>query len=101
MSSPRIPLAELSVAVRNAVEQVLSKHDAASVEKLWVGFVAPENLATSESAQKVANALTKEGNITAEASVGQLSATQAGTAQERFQPVVPLRIIGLIYAPKS
>jgi hypothetical protein len=97
MSTHPIPLGELAAAVQNAVEQALSKHGAVSVDKLWVGFVAPEAIATSESAQKVASLLSKEGGIKAEPSVGQLGVIAAGGAQEH---AVPQRIIGLIFNPK-
>lgn len=98
MSAPRIPLGELATAVQNAVEQALSKYGKVPVDKLWVGFVAPDNIATPESAQQVATVLSREGGIKAEPSVGQLSVAVAGAAQER---VLPRRIIGLIYDPKS
>jgi hypothetical protein len=98
MSTPRIPLAELAVAVQNAVEQALSKQGAVPVEKLWVGFVAPDNIATPESAQQIANVLTREGGIKAEASIGQLGASALGAAAQEH--VVQRRIIGLIYDPK-
>jgi hypothetical protein len=97
VSTHRIPLGELAAAVQSAVEQALSKHGVVPVDKLWVGFVAPDSIATPESAQKVANVLSKEGGIKADPSVGQLGATDVGAAQER---AVPLRIIGLIYDPK-
>jgi hypothetical protein len=96
MSTPRIALGELAVAVQSAVEQALSKHGAVPVEKLWVGFVVADNIATPESAQQVATVLAKEGGVKAEASVGQLGVTAEGETRER---VLPRRIIGLIFDP--
>ena len=46
MSAPRVPLNELAAAVQNAVEQTLAKHGTVPIEKLWVGFVAPDKIAT-------------------------------------------------------
>jgi hypothetical protein len=98
MSSPHVPLNELAVAVQNAVQQTLAKHGAVPIEKLWVGFVAPEKIATQESAQAVASVLARGGDIAAQGSVGQLGGAAVGAAQER---ALPHRIIGLIYEPKS
>src|SRR5580704_1257786 len=98
MSTPHVPLNELAAAVQNAVQQTLAKHGAVPIEKLWVGFVAPDKIATPESAQAVANVLAKAGGVAAQASVGQLGGAAVGAAQEH---VVPHRIIGLIYEPKS
>jgi hypothetical protein len=88
MSAPRVPLNELAAAVQNAV----------SIEKLWVGFVAPDKIATAESAQQVANVLAKEAGVKGQPSVGQLGGAAVGAAQAQ---VTPHRIIGLIYEPKS
>jgi hypothetical protein len=98
MSAPRVPLNELAAAVQNAVEQTLAKHGAVSIEKLWVGFVAPDKIATAESAQQVANVLAKEAGVRGQPSVGQLGGAAVGAAQAQ---VTPHRIIGLIYEPKS
>lgn len=98
MSTPHVPLNELAAAVQNAVQQTLAKHGAVPIEKLWVGFVAPDKVATPESAQAVANVLAKAGGVAAQASVGQLGGAAVGAVQEH---VVPHRIIGLIYEPKS
>ncbi len=96
MSTPRIPLSEIAVAVQNAVQQTLAKHGAVPIDQLWVGFVAPDKIATAESARLVANALTSVEGVHALPSVGQLSAGVAG-AEEALK--VPHRIIGLIYEP--
>ena len=48
MSTPRVNLTELAVAVQNAVQQTLAKHGAVPVDHLWVGFVAPEAVANLE-----------------------------------------------------
>src|ERR1700751_3663869 len=97
MSAHRVPLNELAAAVQSAVEQTLAKHGAVSIDKLWVGFVAPDRIATPESAQQVANLLAKEAGIKAQPSVGQRGGAAGGAAQAQ---VVPHRIIGLIYEPK-
>ena len=81
MSAPRVPLNELAAAVQSAVEQTLAKHGAVPIEKLWVGFVAPDKIATPESAQQVANVLAKEAGVKAQASVGQLGGVAVGAAQ--------------------
>lgn len=98
MSTPRIQLTELAAAVQSAVQQTLAKHGAVPVDKLWIGFVAPENLATAESAQQVAQVLAKEGGVKAQGSVAQLGGAAAGVAQAQ---IPPHRIIGLIFEPKS
>ena len=48
MSTPPIQLENLAVAVQSAVQQVLAQHGAVPINKIWVGFVAPDNLATIE-----------------------------------------------------
>lgn len=62
-----IPVGELEVAVQSAVEQVLGKEGAVPIDKLWVGFVAPENVATQQLANGVA---AKIGGAGAVGSVG-------------------------------
>ena len=98
MSSPRVQLNELAVAVQNAVQQTLAKHGAVPIDKLWVGFVAPEKIATVESAQLVAHLLGKEGGVQAQASVAQIAGAATGKAEGR---IPPHHIIGLIYEPKN
>jgi hypothetical protein len=98
MSTPHIPLNEIAVAVQNAVQQTLAKHGAVPIDQLWVGFVAPDKLATHESARLVANALGKAEGIHAQPSVGQLSAGAVGEAEALK---VPHRIIGLIFNPST
>ena len=105
MSSPHVPLNELAAAVQSAVEQVLGKHGAVPVDKLWVGFVAPDNVATQENAAKLAAQLGKEAGVRAQGSVAQQIAApvQAGgqAAREAHpQAVKPGHIIGLVFAPK-
>ena len=97
MSTPRIPLNEIAVAVQNAVQQTLAKHGAVPIDQLWVGFVAPEKLATPESARLVADALAKAEGVQAQPSVAQL----AGGAVGEAQGLVPHRIIGLVFNPKT
>ena len=101
MSSPHVPLNELAVAVQNAVEQVLAKHGAVSVDKLWVGFVAPDNIATQENAAILAAQIGREAGVQAQASVAQQLAAPAGSAAHEAHAVKPGHIIGLVYAPKT
>ena len=91
-----VPLNELAVAVESAVQQVLGKHGAVPIDKLWFGFVAPENLANIEVAGKVANELGKEAGVHAQASVAQLAL--APTQEAARELVKPGHIIGLVYA---
>jgi hypothetical protein len=94
MHTPQVPLNELAVAVQNAVQQTLAKHGAVPVGQLWVGFVAPENLATLEAAQAVAGVLGKEAGVHTQPSVAQLGGVAAGAAKEH---AAPIRIIGLTW----
>jgi hypothetical protein len=99
MPSPPIKLDELALAVQNAVQQTLAKHGAVPINQLWVGFVAPETLATLDSATKVATTLAREtGAIGATGSIAQLGAAP-GAAGEHL-PVKPGHLIGLIYKPQ-
>ncbi|HVO98863.1 MAG TPA: hypothetical protein VMT15_12385 [Bryobacteraceae bacterium] len=96
-----VPLNELAVAVQSAVEQVLGKHGAVPIDKLWVGFVAPENIATQENATKIAAQIGKEAGVTAHASVGQLGAPKAAGAVQTEALRLPGHIIGLVYQPRG
>jgi hypothetical protein len=100
MPTPPIQLENLAVAVQSAVQQVLAQHGAVSIDKIWVGFVAPENLATIQNANRVAAVLAKEGGVQGGVgSVGQLAAGAAGTqAAGIVKP--PGHIIGIVYSPK-
>lgn len=100
MSTPPIQLENLAVAVQNAVQQVLAQHGAVSVDKIWVGFVAPENLATIQNANNVAAVLGKEGGVQAVGSVGQLSAAGAAGTQGAGIIKPPGHIMGIVYASK-
>ena len=73
MPPPSLHLNQLAAAVQNAVEQTLAKHGAVPIDKLWIGFVAPENLATLENANKIAHTLGREGGVAAQGSVATLS----------------------------
>ena len=99
MSTPPIQLENLAVAVQNAVQQVLAQHGAVSVDKIWVGFVAPENLATIQNANNVATVLAKDGGVQAVGSVGQLSAGAGGAQAGIIKP--PGHIMGIVYASKQ
>lgn len=89
-----VPLGELEVAVQNAVEQVLGKKGAVSIDKLWVGFVAPENIATQQVANEIA---AKIGGPGAVGSVGS-AVSAAGAA--RTEAVAHLHICGYIHKPQ-
>jgi hypothetical protein len=103
---PNGPLAlhELSAAVQSAVEQVLGKHGAVPIDKLWVGFVAPDKIATPEIAGKVAVQLARETGVKAEGSVAQLAPAPVGAPVHGQQPqalVHPGHIIGLVFSPTN
>lgn len=98
MATSRVPLNELAVAVQNAVEQALAKHGAVPIDKLWVGFVAPDRVATAESAAAIAGILSKESGVAAQPSVGQVGGGAVGEAKGALPGH---RIIGLIYEPKN
>lgn len=99
MATSRVPLNELAAAVQSAVEQTLAKHGAVPIDKLWVGFVAPDKIATLESAKTLAGVLAKEGGVHGQPSVGQIGGGAVGESKEAA--LLPHhRIIGLIYEPK-
>ncbi|MBV8843526.1 MAG: hypothetical protein JO307_12015 [Bryobacterales bacterium] len=103
-----VPLTELAAAVQNAVQQVLAKEGAVPVDKLWVGFVAPENIATEANASKVAEQLGKEAGVKVQGSVASLAQAgqqqagqqQAGQQQAGAAPGRPGHIIGLVYSAR-
>lgn len=99
--SQHLQLNELAAAVQSAVEQVLGKHGAVPIDKIWVGFVAPENIATAEIAGKLAATLGREGGVTAQGSVGTLGAQVAAPAAKEAHrlPHLPGHILGLVYSP--
>jgi hypothetical protein len=98
MPNSPLPLNELSAAVQSAVEQVLGKHGAVPIDKLWVGFVAPDKIATAEIAGKVAAELGREAGVKVQASVAQLGAAAAAGHQAHAIPK-PGHIIGLVFEP--
>jgi hypothetical protein len=97
MPTPRVPLNELAAAVESAVQQTLAKHGAVSIDKLWIGFVAPDAIANEQAAQELTTVLAREGGGRAQPSVAQLGGA-AGGAEKAL--ATPHRIIGLIYEPK-
>src|ERR1700726_2501286 len=105
MSHHPIPLNELAVAIQNAVEQVLGKQGGVPIEKLWVGFVAPDAIANEEVAGKLAARLGKEAGVHAQPSVAQqiaaVGAGQRGAEDAKPQLQKQIRIIGLMYSPKA
>jgi hypothetical protein len=94
----RVPLENLYVAVQNAVEQVIAKHGGGPIEKLWVGFVAPEvaKINEAEFAREVASKIALGAGVTP--SVGQLAASAAGAAEPA---ILPHHILGLIFDPNA
>jgi hypothetical protein len=94
----KVPLQNLYVAVQDAVEQVIAKHGGGPVEKLWVGFVAPEigQISEAELAREVASKVAVGAGVTV--SVGQLSAGPAGAAKPE---ILPHHILGLIFDPNA
>jgi hypothetical protein len=103
MPPTHIPLNEVSAAVQSAVQQVLAQHGRPTLEQIWIGFVAPEGIATQENATKIAALLGKGAGVQVQPSVGQLAATvgaQADAAKEQA-PQRPGHIIGLVYVPKK
>ena len=99
MAHHPVPLNELAAAVQNAVEQTLAKHGAVPIEKIWIGFVAPDKIANVETAREVANVLSRGGGLAGEPSVGQIGGAAAGGA-EAHALLPPHHIIGLVYKPK-
>jgi len=98
MGQHQIPLNEVETAVQSAVQNVLSKHNIGDINKLWIGFVAPENVATSV-ANEVAAALGKgaAGKVTVS-----VATAEAAAGQEAAHALPhPVKIIGLIYDPHA
>jgi hypothetical protein len=96
----QVPVSELTAAVQSAVQQVLGKQGAVPIDQLWVGFVAPENIASQANANAIAAALGREGRVKAQGSVAQVveSAPAAGGVQTEAA-IRPPRIIGIILKP--
>ena len=92
-----VPLNELAVAVQSAVQQVLAQHGAVSIDKLWVGFVAPENIANQVNADKVAKALGKEAGVSVQ---GAMAQQVAATHEAGAVPGRPGHSIGLVFSPR-
>ena len=93
----KVPLNELAVAVQSAVDQVLAKHGAVPIDKLWVGFVAPDVLQINQAdATKIASHIAT--GPAAHASVVTLPVGTTGVLAEAIQK--PGHIIGLVYQPK-
>ncbi|GAC1359912.1 MAG: hypothetical protein NVSMB3_07690 [Acidobacteriaceae bacterium] len=108
MPPPNVPLHELNAAVQSAVERVLAQHGAVPVDKLWVGFVAPEQIATMDNATKISSVLSKELGIHGTASVAQIGGSSApgagnvggGHAVHAEALPKPGHLIGLVYKPE-
>lgn len=97
-----IPLNEVAVAVENAVQQALAKHGAVSIDKIWVGFVAPDTIATEANATLVANELSRATGVTGQPSVAQLGAAAGQQEQHAAHTVTkPGHIIGIVFQPKA
>jgi hypothetical protein len=117
MPHNQVPLKELAAAVQNAVQQTLGKHGAVPIDQLWVGFVAPENIATLENANLVARELGREAHVHVQAQLGtQIAAPPAGaqapathaagagsTTAGASRPDItkPGHLIGLVYSPQN
>jgi len=93
---PPLHINQLATAVQNAVEQTLAKHGAVPIDKLWIGFVAPENLANVQNATQVAHILSREAGVAGQASVATLGAAAAGETEAHKRPGF---IMGLIFNP--
>ena len=101
--SHHVPLNELAAAVQSAVEQVLGKHGAVPIDKLWVGFVAPDTIANEANATKIAAALGKQAGVQTQAAVAQeVIAAHAGGQHAATAALIqkPGHIIGLVFNPK-
>ena len=70
-----VPLGELEPRRAQRGGKVLGKKGAASIDKLWVGFVAPENIATQHLANEIA---AKIGGPGAVGSIGTVTVQQGG-----------------------
>jgi len=99
MAQHQIPLSEVETAVQSAVQAVLSKHNIGDINKLWVGFVAPENIANSV-ANEVAHALGKGATGAVTPSI---ATAQSAVAGQHAAEALPhqVKIIGLIYDPRA
>jgi hypothetical protein len=98
-----LQLNELAAAVQSAVEQALGEHGAVPIDKIWVGFVAPENVATAENATRIASTIGREGGVAAQASVGTLASLAGAPAAKEGQKLPafwPGHILGLFFDPK-
>ena len=94
MPHPKIPVSELNAAVQNAVQQALGKHNAVPIDKLWIGFVAPDTIQAEEAAAKIAEHI---GGPGATPSVARIGAPEGAAAHERKAlPDIGRIIIGLI-----
>jgi hypothetical protein len=91
MAPPRIPLHEVTAAVQDAVKRALEERGLADIDQLWIGFVAPDNVATLENADKIAKALGSAAHGTPQ--VGQLTGASAGAAPAARPP----RLCGYIH----
>jgi len=96
----KIPLSQLSVAIESAVEQALGKKGIGPIDQLWVGFVAPDTVATMENAQKVATLVSHESGIHVQAANAQSAAPAAG-AVHTAALTNPHHILGFVYSPKA
>jgi hypothetical protein len=99
MSTRPVPLNDLAILVENAVQQIIEKHGGGPIEKIWVGFVAPENLATPAIAAEVAHSIGSHTGVhVTPAMATEAVSHPAGAHTEAL--VRPGHIIGLVYQPK-
>ena len=99
MSTRPVLLNELAVLVENAVQQVIEKHGGGPIEKIWVGFVAPEALATEATAATVAKAIGQQTGVQVTPAVATQGIQAAGGVHTEAL-VKPGHIVGLVYQAK-
>jgi hypothetical protein len=100
MATRPVLLKDLAVLVENAVQQAIEKHGGGPIDKLWVGFVAPDAIATEANAASIAKAIGQETGVKVTPAV----ATQgiaAGGAVHTEALVKPGHLIGLVYDPHT
>lgn len=99
MSTRPVLLQDLAALVENAVQQVIEKHGGGPIEKIWVGFVAPDILATNAVAAEVARSISQHGGMQGTPAIATLpQAPHTGVQTEAL--VHPGHIVGLVYQPR-
>jgi len=93
MAPPHVALKDVPAAVKSSVEQLLERNGVRGVDKIWVGFVAPD--AMRAQAEKAAAAIAHEAG--GQVSIAELGAAGGAHAQAA---VGPHRIFGYIHSVK-